>query len=112
MSTDDSLLEHTARQAFTYFEAHVNPQNGLIADSSRAHSPASIAATGMALSLYPIACERGWWQRSHAADVTLKTLRFFADSPQNEKPRTRREIADFTIIFSIGRAASAPGNRS
>ena len=86
MSTDASLLEHTARQAFTYFEEHVNPQNGLIADSSRAHSPASIAATGMALSLYPIACERGWWQRSHAADVTLKTLRFFAASAQNEKP--------------------------
>ena len=86
MTSDDSLLEHTARQAFTYFEEHVNPANGLIADSSRAHSPASIAGTGMALSLYPIAVERGWWQRSHAVAVTIKTLRFFADSAQSEKP--------------------------
>ncbi len=86
MSTDDSLLEHTARQAFTYFEAHVNPRNGLIADSSRAHAPASIAGTGMALSLYPIAVERGWYARKHAVDITLATLRFFAASTQNEAP--------------------------
>ncbi len=86
MSTDDALLEATSRQAFTYFEQYANPENGLIADSSRAHSPASIAATGMALSLYPIAAQRGWWRRSHAADVTLKTLRFFANSACNEKP--------------------------
>ena len=86
MSTDASLLEHTARQAFTYFEEHVNPDNGLVADSSRPFAPASIAATGMALSLYPIAVERGWWRRSHAVAVTLATLRFFADSAQNEKP--------------------------
>ena len=86
MKSDESLLEHTARQAFTYFEKHVNPENGLIADSSRAHSPASIAATGMALSLYPVAAQRGWWRRSHAADMTLKTLRFFANSTQSAAP--------------------------
>ncbi len=86
MASDDTLLEPTSRQAFTYFEAHANPENGLIADSSRADSPASIAATGMALSLYPIAVERGWWRRSHAAAMTLKTLSFFADSAQSEKP--------------------------
>ena len=81
-----SLLEATSRQAFTYFEEHVNAENGLIADSSRADSHASIAAVGMALSLYPIAVERSWWRRSHAARVTLQTLRFFADSPQSEAP--------------------------
>lgn len=86
MSPDESLLEATSRQAFSYFENHINPDNGLIADSSRALAPASIAATGMALSLYPIACERSWWRRSHAVDVTLKTLRFFADSAQSEAP--------------------------
>ena len=86
MTSDDSLLEHTARQAFTYFEEHVNPENGLVADSSRPHSPASIAGTGMALSLYPIAVERGWWRRSHAVAVTLATLRFFAASTQSEAP--------------------------
>ena len=86
MTSDDALLEATSRQAFTYFETHVNPQNGLVADSSRADSHASIAAVGMALSLYPIAAQRGWWRRSHAADVTLKTLRFFANSAQSAAP--------------------------
>ncbi len=86
MSSDESLLESTARQAFTYFEEHVNPENGLIADSSRPHSHASIAATGMALSLYPIAAERGWWNRERALKITLDTLRFFAGSVQSEAP--------------------------
>lgn len=86
MTSDDSLLETTSRQAFSYFEEYANPENGLVADSSREHAPASIAATGMALTLTPIAAERGWWKRSHAAAVTLAALRFFADSAQNEKP--------------------------
>ncbi len=81
-----SLLEATSRQAFTYFEQYANAENGLIADSSRADSHASIAAVGMALSLYPIAVERSWWRRRHAARVTLQTLRFFADSKQSEAP--------------------------
>ena len=84
MPTDDARLETTSRQAFTYFEEHANPQNGLVADSSRAGSPASIAATGMALSLYPVAAQRGWWRRERALQLTLNTLRFFADSTQSE----------------------------
>ena len=86
MTSDELLLETTSRQAFTYFDEHVNLENGLIADSSRAFAPASIAATGMALSIYPVAVERGWWRRSHAAALTLNTLRFFADSAQSGKP--------------------------
>ena len=86
MSTDDSLLEHTSRQAFTYFEQHANAENGLVADSSRPDAPASIAATGMALSLYPIASERNWWKRQRALDATIAALRFFANAAQNEAP--------------------------
>lgn len=80
------ILETLARRAFAYFEAHTNPENGLVADSSRAHAPASIAAVGMALTCYSIAVERGWWRRGHAVEVTLKTLRFFAASTQSERP--------------------------
>ena len=86
MPTDDQILETTARRAFGFFERHTNTENGLVADSSRAHSPASIAATGMALTLYPIAVERAWWNRSHSLELTLKTLRFFANSGQSQKP--------------------------
>ena len=86
MTTDDQLLEATARRAFGYFERHTNARNGLVADSSRAHSPASIAATGMALTLYPIAAQRNWWPRSRARELTLQTLRFFANSGQSQRP--------------------------
>ncbi len=79
-------LETLSRQAFTYFEQHTNSENGLVADSSRPHTPASIAAVGMALSCYPIAAERSWWPRSRALELTLNTLRFFADSVQSAAP--------------------------
>ena len=107
MKSDESLLEATSRQAFTYFEEHVNLENGLIADSSRPHAPASIAATGMALSLYPIAVQRGWWQRSHAAAVTLATLRFFANSPQNEKPNATGNRGFYTHFLDMKNGARA-----
>ena len=79
-------LETLSRQAFTYFEQHTNTENGLVADSSRPHAPASIAAVGMALTCYPVAVERNWWPRSRALKLTLDTLRFFAHSPQSAAP--------------------------
>jgi hypothetical protein len=38
------------------------------------------------LSCYPIAVERGWMPRSAAAALVLKTLAFFWDSLQSERP--------------------------
>ncbi|MGP1666940.1 MAG: glucoamylase family protein, partial [Rhodanobacter sp.] len=61
---------------------NTSAQNGLVADSDKAGAAASIAATGFALSCYPIAVERSWLSRKQAADTTLRTLEFFADSPQ------------------------------
>ena len=63
-----------------------NPVNGLVADTSRAGSPASIAVVGFALSSYPAAVERGWLEREDAATRTLVTLRFFERSSQNADP--------------------------
>lgn len=80
---NEGLLEKIQRGAFDYFLQHVNPQNGLIADSSRDNSPASIAATGMALSCYPVAVERNFWSRAEALQRALATLRFFTSAPQN-----------------------------
>lgn len=76
----------TQSRAFEYFKTHQNPQNGLVADASREGSPCSIAATGFALSCYPIAVERGWISRTEALEKTLAALRFFADSEQNTQP--------------------------
>ncbi|MBN9271805.1 MAG: hypothetical protein J0J15_16485, partial [Mesorhizobium sp.] len=80
--SDDELLDRFQHAAFEYFLANANPANGLVADTSRPNSPASIAVVGFALSCYPIGVERGWMTRQAAADLTLAALRFFWESPQ------------------------------
>lgn len=83
---DDELLDRLQRGAFGYFVDQTNPVNGLVADTSRAGSPASIAVVGFALSSYPAAVERGWLEREDAATRTLVALRFFERSAQDADP--------------------------
>ena len=80
------MLDRLQRAAFGYFLQAVNPANGLIADSSRENSPASIAVVGFALSTYPVAVERGWMARADAVDRSLTALRFLRDSDQSGGP--------------------------
>jgi len=70
------------RETFAYFVKEANPRNGLIADKTRPGAPASIAAVGLALSLYPIGVERKFMDRADAMQRTLTTLRFFNCSIQ------------------------------
>ncbi|MEO8777236.1 MAG: glucoamylase family protein, partial [Rhodanobacter sp.] len=83
-AAQNKLLEKLQSDAFRYFTENANPVTGLVADSTKAGSAASIAATGFALSCYPVAAQRGWLSRKQAADTTLKTLRFFHDSRQGK----------------------------
>jgi hypothetical protein len=83
---DDELLDRLERAAFAYFVEETNPRNGLVSDTSRKDSPASIAVVGFALSAYPVAVERGWVTRDDAALRTLVTLRFFEASAQGSDP--------------------------
>ncbi len=79
-------LDRFQRAAFSYFVREFNAANGLVADTSRANAPASIAVVGFALASYPIAVERGWMQRAEGVTRTLATLRFFANSVQSSAP--------------------------
>ncbi|HEX4959712.1 MAG TPA: glucoamylase family protein [Thermoanaerobaculia bacterium] len=79
-------LEKLQRDAVGYFLRAANPDNGLIADSSRPSAPCSIAATGLGLAAYVVGAERGFLPRREAALRTLAALRFFRDSPQGEEP--------------------------
>lgn len=83
---NEQTLDQLQRAAFGYFLQAVNPANGLIADTSRENSPASIGVVGFALSAYPVAVERGWMARADAVDRSLATLRFFHDSDQSGSP--------------------------
>jgi hypothetical protein len=86
IESDDALLDRFQRAAFDYFLEQGNPDNGLVADTSRQGSPASIAVTGFALSCYPVGVERGWMTRANAASQSLAALRFFHGSAQGGQP--------------------------
>jgi hypothetical protein len=83
---DEELLDRLQRGAFGYFVDEANPTNGLVADTSREGSPASIAVVGFAMSVYVVAAERGWLSREDAAVRVLVTLRFFEGSAQGSAP--------------------------
>jgi hypothetical protein len=84
--SDDELVARLQKAAFGYLTEYANPENGLVADTSRQGSPCSIAVVGFALSCYPVAVKNGWISRETAASLTLKALRFFWNSPQSESP--------------------------
>jgi hypothetical protein len=84
--SDDALVERLQRAAFTYLTQYANSENGLVADTSRSRSPCSIAVVGFALSCYPAAVNNGWLSRAEAASRSLKTLRFFSQSSQADRP--------------------------
>lgn len=82
---DVAMLDTLQRAAFDYFIQHGRRSNGLVADTSRPGSHASIAVIGFALSAYPVGVERGWMTREEALLRCLAALRFFRDSDQSGK---------------------------
>ena len=83
---DEMLLQSLEHAAIDYFLRAANPANGLVPDTSRDGSPCSIAVVGFALSVYPIAVERGWMSRDEAVELSTAALRFFRDSDQSGNP--------------------------
>ena len=79
-------LETLQRLTFDYFLKETNPENGLVPDNTREGAPCSIAPTGFALAAYPIGVERGFVSRKEAVKRTLRTLRFFWQSPHGPEP--------------------------
>ena len=82
-SDSNDFLELVQEKAFLYFKDQVNPYNGLTRDNAPnsaggvSSAPASIAATGFALSAYPVGVKRGWMGRVTAQVLTQRTLEFF-----------------------------------
>jgi hypothetical protein len=69
-----------------YYVREVNYRNGLIADKTQPGSPASIAATGLALATHPVVLEREHLPREMMTERVLKKLRFLWNSPQGTQP--------------------------
>ncbi|WP_240320883.1 glucoamylase family protein [Sphingomonas crusticola] len=79
---DEAFLLEIARRTFNYFRDTHQPDNGLAPDRWPTVSFASIAATGFALTAWPIGVSRGWMARGEARKRTLATVRFFAAAKQ------------------------------
>jgi hypothetical protein len=84
----EATLTRLQSESFNYFLHEYNPANGLVRDKSHPDWPASIAAVGMALTVYPVAVERGFMTRQDAVRNTLASLRFFAASDQGGGPQS------------------------
>jgi len=85
-SMTDKELGKLQKSTFGYFLKETNPENGMVPDSTKENSAASIAAIGFALTAYPIGVEREYLTRSEAVQRVITTLRFFWNSPQSEEP--------------------------
>ena len=77
-------LEQLQRDSFRYFADLASATNGLVPDSTRKDSPASIATVGFGLTAYTIGVSRSYMTRAEAAERTVTTLRFFSESVQGE----------------------------
>lgn len=84
---EERMLDDIQRETFAYFVNETEPSTGLVADCTRPGWPCSIAATGMALSCYPVGVERGYCGREEALERALTTLRFFQRSAQGDGPQ-------------------------
>ncbi len=85
-SLGTTKLAQIQKSTFGYFLEEANPANGMVPDSTRDHSAASLAAIAFALTAYPIGVERGYLTRAEAIKRTLTTLRFFQGSEQSTSP--------------------------
>ncbi len=91
----DSLQHHT----FRFFWEQCDPVTGLAPDRVPSPSFASMAATGFALTAYPVGVERGEVTREQAARRVLKTLRFLYQLPQGDDPRHSAGVNGFYYHF-------------
>lgn len=82
-ASDEAFLDDVQRRTFQFFWETAHPQTALTPDRWPSGSHSSIAAVGFGLTSYCIGAERGWVERDAAAQRTLRSLRFFADSPQS-----------------------------
>ena len=77
-----ALFDDIERRTFRYFRDTTSTTNGLAPDRWPTQPFASIAATGFALTAWPIGVARGWITRDEARARTLAALRFFWSAPQ------------------------------
>jgi hypothetical protein len=82
-SSLSAFLDTLQRRTFDWFWEQTDQMTGLTPDRTPTQSFSSIAATGFALTAYPIGVHRGWITRKDGRQRVLRTLRFLWEAPQN-----------------------------
>jgi hypothetical protein len=80
------MLDSIQQKTFLFFLNEHHPAWGIVKDRAADWAPSSIAATGFGIPSLAIGVERKWITREQAAQITLKMLNFFMNSPQNTDP--------------------------
>ncbi len=83
MQDEAAFLDDLQKRTFRFFWELSDPNTGLTPDRWPAKSFHSVAASGFALTAYPIGAERGFVTRADAAARVLTTLRFFWNARQD-----------------------------
>jgi hypothetical protein len=89
-SSDTAFMEDIQQRAVLYFLEQTDLESGLTrdrapADGGESTFPASIAASGFALTSWCVADARGWMPAGEALKRTLTTLRFAFDHVAHEQ---------------------------
>ncbi|MEK8049994.1 glucoamylase family protein [Ideonella sp. DXS22W] len=95
----EALLDDLERRTFDFFWQTTDAATGLAPDRWPTPSFASIAATGFALTAYPLGVVRGWVSREAARQRVLATLRTFLDAPMGPEPQGRAGHHGFYYHF-------------
>lgn len=85
-TSPDPFLDTLQQRTIAWFLDVTPGKTGLTPDRWPTPSPSSIAAVGFALTIHPVAVERGMISRADAAQKTLTTLRLLWGLPQGEAP--------------------------
>ncbi len=80
---EEIMLDSIQHKTFLFFLNEHHPDWGIVKDRAANFTPASIASTGFGIPCFAIGAERKWITREEAADITLKILKFFANSDQS-----------------------------
>jgi hypothetical protein len=78
-----AFLDTLEERTFRWFWDLSDPRTGLTPDRAPTKSFASVAASGFALTAYPIGAERGYVTHAEARERVLATLRFFWTARQD-----------------------------
>jgi hypothetical protein len=77
-----AFVEDLSRRTFQFFWDTTTVDTCLAPDRWPSNPFSSIAATGFALTAYPVGVERGYITRDQAVERTLKCVQFYHDAPQ------------------------------